>query len=112
MLVDTTAAKNDKSSGFRSAFGGKSTKRRGYEVDCEYFSWYAGHEKEVGEFKTRVAVNTITDVRPFTSDARVNETAPFGFEIETPERTYALGCESQADKEHWMGALQAAKSLL
>lgn len=105
-----TAAKNEQGAGaFRSAFGGKSTKRRWYEVNNEYFGWFAGHEKENGDFKSKIDVNTITDVRPFTTDTHVIENSPFAFEIETSERSYALGCETQVDKDHWISALLAAR---
>jgi hypothetical protein len=107
-----TAAKNESGGAgvFRSAFGGKTTKRRWYELDADVFGWYSGHEKDAtGGLKGTVAVASITDIRPYTTDAHLAETCPFCFEVETNERVYALGCDSQLDKDNWISALHVAR---
>ena len=89
-------------------WGGKKTKRRWYEVDAEYFSWCAGHDKE-SEFKGSIPVSNITDIRSHTSDSNLQSTHPHAFEFETQDRVYALGCETAAEKDNWVTALQISR---
>jgi hypothetical protein len=89
-------------------FGGKKTKQRWYEVNAEYFCWSAGHDKEA-EYKGSVPVSTITDIRTYTTDSNLSATNAHAFEFETPERVFALGCETAAEKENWVTALQTSR---
>ena len=89
-------------------FGGKKTKHRWYQVDATDFKWCAGNEKE-GEFKGFVPVSTITDIRSYTTDQTLLATNPNSFEFETQERIFALGCDTAAEKDNWVTALQISR---
>eukprot|EP01040_Poterioochromonas_malhamensis_P011521 gene11521-12563_t len=104
------AAKNaDKiESRFLDIVGGKKTKRRWYELDHEHFKWCGGHDKDA-DYKGLVKVSTITDIRPFTTDSYVAAECQHCFEIETTERTYAVGCETATEKDNWLTALQRCR---
>lgn len=104
------AAKNAEKleSAFVDLLGGKKTKRRWYELDDNYFKWCAGHDRE-NEFKEFIPINSIIDVRPYSTDVYIKELGAPAFEMETTERVYAFGCESAADKDHWITALQVSR---
>lgn len=89
-------------------WGGKKTKRRWYEVDAESFKWCAGHDKET-EYKGVVPISSITEIRNHSTDANLIGTNPHAFEFETPERVFALACESAEEKENWVTALQVSR---
>ena len=102
------AAKNDANTlkAVSSFFGGKTTKRRWYELDSEGFKWCSGHVREQ-TFKTTikladvVAINqepeNTTDLDGFTAHC---------FEVETKSRVVLLGCDSEFDKENWIHAFE------
>ena len=104
------AAKNAEKieSRFLDMVGGKKTKRRWYELDSENFKWCSGHDKEQ-DYKGTVKVSTITDIRPYTTDVNVAAECQHCFEIETTDRTYALGCETATEKDNWLTALQRCR---
>lgn len=88
--------------------GGKKTKRRWYELDEQGFKWCGGHDKE-SDYKGCVLIGSISDVRPYTSDAFVAAETQHCFEIDTADRVFALGCETAQEKDHWVTALRNAR---
>jgi hypothetical protein len=104
------AAKNTEKmeSRFLDMVGGKKTKRRWYELDAENFKWCSGHDKE-SDYKGTVKVSTMTDIRPYTTDVNVAQECQHCFEIETTERTYAVGAETATEKDNWLTALQRCR---
>ena len=109
MTGQCLAAKNSDIKGtIGQLFGAKKTKHRLYELDGESFTWYKGSVSE-NEFKGSFPVTSIVDIRFFTSDPGLIGECDHTFEIETPERTYALGCDSAEEKDLWLVALQVAR---
>jgi chaperonin cofactor prefoldin len=104
------AAKNTEKmeSRFLDMVGGKKTKRRWYELDAENFKWCSGHDKE-SDYKGTVKVSSMTDIRPYTTDVNVAQECQHCFEIETTERTYAVGAETATEKDNWLTALQRCR---
>jgi hypothetical protein len=88
--------------------GGKKTKRRWCELDDTGFKWCAGHDKEA-DYKGHVPIASIRDVRPYTVDTFVSAETQHCFEFDTPDRVYAMGCETVEEKDHWVTALQRAR---
>ena len=88
-----------------SSFRSTKTKVRWYELDHEFLKSCHGQEKDY-DFKKYIYISNIVSIRPYTTDAHLLDTKLFGFEIETNERTYAFGCESEQQKSNWLTALQ------
>ena len=96
-----TAVKKMSASGY---FGGKSTKRRWFELDGTHFKWCHGHTRE-NEFKGIVPISSITRVYEGTDAEVLSKQASFTFTIETTARAYELGVELEKDKDLWLLAL-------
>ncbi len=101
------AAKNDAHvmKGLTSMFGGKSTKRRWYEIDEGGFKWCAGHVREKN-FKGIVPLSQLLKIKSEPMKSDLDGITAHSFEVETKERSFLLGCDSAYEKENWIVAFE------
>jgi len=95
------AVKNMSASGY---LGGKSTKRRWYELDSTYFKWCAGHTREE-TFKCSIPITSIIRVYEGADSEVLLKQTKYTFMFETSSRSFELGVESEKDKDLWLTAL-------
>jgi len=95
------AVKNMSASGY---LGGKSTKRRWFELDGTHFKWCKGHTRET-EFKNEVPISSIIRVYEGADSEILLKQTKYTFMFETQSRSFELGVETEKDKDFWLQAL-------
>ena len=78
-----------------------------YYFKTEFMKSCHGDEKNY-DFKKYIPVANIVSIRPYTTDSHLLDSKMCAFEIETHDRTYSFGCESEQQKSYWLTALQTS----